>query len=255
MWNTLGVIDACSPSDAFLSETRHTSLATRRLSGKPLLEWLVRRISLAESLDRVTVLLPDTQASRKVGDLLPSDVSIYFGGQSDPLARMAGVVDDFEADSVVRVRLETPFVDPVLIDALIRTASRNSACDYISYSHRNGRPAIRSSIGLFAEWCKGEALLRAHREATNAADRQHPTRFLYSHPEFFALRFMPAPVALERDDLRLTIQSQEDWDNILQIVEALPPDQLDWQGISGLLEQQPAIRKRMAALNQTEFTN
>jgi hypothetical protein len=43
---------------------------------------------------------------------------------------------------------------------------------------------------------------------------------------------------------------EEDWDHILTIYEALGPDKMDWRRISHLLDQQPALRSRMAALNR-----
>ena len=38
---------------------------------------------------------------------------------------------------------------------------------------------------------------------------------------------------------------------VQEIFDALGPDSLDWQGIAGLLDQHPALRKRMADLNRT----
>ena len=76
------------------------------------------------------------------------------------------------------------------------------------------------------------------------------TRYLYSHPEIFSLRLLPVPTELDRDDLRLTIDVDEDFENAQEIYEALGPESLDWQRIAGLLDQQPAIRERMAYLNR-----
>ena len=66
----------------------------------------------------------------------------------------------------------------------------------------------------------------------------------------FKLRLLPAPAEIDRDDVRLTIDSDEDWDHALTIFEALGPESLDWQRIARLLSHQPALRSRMAALNR-----
>jgi spore coat polysaccharide biosynthesis protein SpsF (cytidylyltransferase family) len=50
--------------------------------------------------------------------------------------------------------------------------------------------------------------------------------------------------------VRLTIDLDEDWDHALAIYEALGPERLDWQRIARLLDHQPALRSRMAALNR-----
>ncbi|HZZ28429.1 MAG TPA: hypothetical protein VFE46_10545 [Pirellulales bacterium] len=65
------------------------------------------------------------------------------------------------------------------------------------------------------------------------------------------MRLIPAPQGLDRDDVRLTIGSEEDWEHAQAIFEALGPEQLDYQRIAGLLDHQPALRQRMAALNRT----
>ena len=86
--------------------------------------------------------------------------------------------------------------------------------------------------------------------ARSQFDREHVTRYLYSHPEKFNLRLIPAPAEIDREDVRLTVDLDEDWDHALAIYEALGPERLDWQRIARLLDHQPALRSRMAALNR-----
>ena len=68
------------------------------------------------------------------------------------------------------------------------------------------------------------------------------------------MRLIQVPAALDRDDVRLTVEEQEDWEHAEAIFEALGPESLDWQRIAGLLDQQPALRQRMAVLNQADAT-
>ncbi|MDZ7617457.1 MAG: hypothetical protein U1E05_10655, partial [Patescibacteria group bacterium] len=82
------------------------------------------------------------------------------------------------------------------------------------------------------------------------ADRKHVTRYIYSHPERFQLRLIPAPREIDRDDVRLTLSGDEDWEHTLAIYDALGPEGLDWQRIALLLDHQPGLRHRMAALNR-----
>ena len=76
------------------------------------------------------------------------------------------------------------------------------------------------------------------------------TRDIYTRPEKFRVHWIPAPREIDRDDVRLTIANDDDWDNALDIVEALGPEALEWQRIAGFLSHQPAMRKRMAAMNR-----
>ena len=94
------------------------------------------------------------------------------------------------------------------------------------------------------------ALHKAARHAKHPEEREHVTRFIYSHPEKFNIRLIPAPAEIDRDDVRLSVEMEEDWDHVLTIYEALGPEKMDWRRISHLLDQQPALRSRMAALNR-----
>jgi spore coat polysaccharide biosynthesis protein SpsF (cytidylyltransferase family) len=53
--------------------------------------------------------------------------------------------------------------------------------------------------------------------------------------------------------MRLRLEVEEDWDHAHIILEALGPENLDYQRIANLLDQHPAMRERMAALNRLEF--
>ena len=227
--------------------------ATRRFGDHALLEWVVRRVTESLLLDQVAVVADAAQAET-ILHLVPPDTEAFVSKHADALSRFAAAVRHYDAQQVVRIPLTSPFVDPALIDRLICTASSSPGADYVGYVARRVGPAVLSRLGVFAEWCRAEAILRADREATREADRAEVTQYVYSHPEIFKLRLIPIPPQLDREDFRLTIDSEEDWENAHIIFDALGREGLDWQRIAELLDQQPALRKRMAVLNEAEQT-
>jgi len=247
MLKTLGIVQAC------FSAPRFRCLAHRRLGGQSMLGWVVRRVTDCLRLDGVIVVTRDTAEHQFVSELAPPDVPVFLGGQPSALQRFVRALEEYPAEAVVRVRGDNPFIDPGLIDRLITVAESNPNCDYVSYCSRDGQPAILSPVGIYAEWFRSSALRRAARTSEKSqapADREHVTRHIYAHPEKFNLRLIPAPAEIDRDDVRLTVDIEEDWDHTLAIFEALGPERLDWQRIAGLLDHQPALRRRMAALNR-----
>ena len=244
MLKTLGIVQACYGS------ARFRCIIHRKLGGQSLLEWVVRRVTDCMRLDGVIVVACDAAEHRFIRDLVPMDVPVFVGSQPYALGRFACALEEYPAEAVVRVRGDNPFIDPGLIDRLVTTAQTHPNCDYVSYCSRDGRPAILSPVGVYAEWFRAAALQRAASSSKNRADREHVTRYIYSHPEKFNLRLIPAPPQIDRDDVRLTVDIEEDWDHALAIFEALGPEALDWQRIADLLDQQPALRRRMAALNR-----
>jgi spore coat polysaccharide biosynthesis protein SpsF (cytidylyltransferase family) len=132
----------------------------------------------------------------------------------------------------------------VLIVRLVTTAEAQPGCDYISYCSSDGQPTILSSLGPFAEWCSAAAIARADAEATRPVDRQGVTHYLHSHAQRFCVRLLRIPRQLERSDVRLRIDGQENWEEIQVIYDALGPEEWDWNHLAGLLDRQPGLRKR-----------
>jgi len=244
MLKALGVVQTCFTS------ARSRCLAGRRLGGHSLLAWAVRHLTDSTQLGGVVVLACNCPEHRYFAEQVPADVPVFRSDAADPLARFTKLIDEYDPEAVLRVPGDNPFIDPVLIDRLITAAESDPTCDYASYCSRDGQPAILSPVGIYAEWFRAKALRKASRSARSKADRESVTRYLYTHPEKFKLRLVPTPAAIDRDDVRLRIDHEEDWDHALTFYEALGPEALQWQRIADLLDQQPALRQRMAVLNR-----
>ncbi len=221
----------------------------RKLGGKSLLEFVIRRLGDCQQLAGVVVVAGDPALDREIGQLVPPDVQQFRGPQADALARFVAAAEQCGARSIVRVCAHAPFVDPVLVDGLV-VAARQAHCDYLGYCRGDGRPAVLSQVGLVAEWCSSDALREANRQMPRSAQRDNPATCLLSHPERFRVRLMPLPAPLDRDDVRLRVELEEDWEHAQVIYDALAHDEWDWQRVARLLDHQPALRKRMAALNR-----
>jgi spore coat polysaccharide biosynthesis protein SpsF len=250
MLKTLGIVEI--RSDQATTGQSREQLLDRRFAGQSLLEWVTRRMTDALLLEHVVVTTDDDSRARVIAERLPADVQVFSGpNASDSISCYAAALRHYRADAAVRVSLDNPFVDPVLIDRLVAKAESYRYCDYMSYCSSRGKPALLARIGVLAEWCKAEAVFRADELAETPRDRRDTCRFLHSHPELFQLRLVPVPEQLDREDVRLLLEVEEDWDHAQMILEALGQDNLDYQGIANLLYQHPKMRARMAALNQS----
>ena len=247
MYRTLGLIDVSrDPAiTAFLSERR-------RVGSHSLLEWVVRRISEAQQLDQILIISNCPEHAHQLRQSAPSCAPVLCLQQQDPLARAVSVVEDYNVESLVRIRLEQPLIDPVLIDQIITSARKSTICDYATFVASQS-VSLATRIGLFADWFLGSALRRANQLATQPEERRDLAGYIMHHPETFALRLVTTPSQLDRDDVRLTMNSADDWEHFDAIYDALGPDALDWHRVSGLLESHPEIRQRMAELNSHEL--
>jgi spore coat polysaccharide biosynthesis protein SpsF len=225
--------------------------AVRRFAGQSLLQWVTRRMTDALLLDHVAVVAQMTEHS-------PANQRIVARRSVRVHQRLCRRCH--HAIGRCRAALRTcgdrpcgsgkPFVDPAMIDRLVSRAESYGCCDYMGYCSTRGGSVLLAQLGMLAEWCRADAVLLADQKATDPAERNHLTRFIYSRPDIFQLRLLPIPKPLDRTDLRLLLEVEEDWEHAQLILDALGPENLDWQRITHLLDEQPAIRERMAALNR-----
>jgi len=245
MLKTLGIVQACGAGDHLPQRL------TRRLGGQSLLGWVARRVTDSMQLDGVIVLGCHRAEHRFVAELVPPDVPFFGSDRDSSLDRLCHALEQYPAESVVRVRGDDLFVDPALIDRLVVAAEAQSSCDYAGYCLRDGRPAALSSSTIYPEWFRAKTLRRLARRKLAPEDREQICRYLCARPERFSIHLTPAPRALDRDDIRLRVDMEEDWEHAVTIFEALGPERLEWQRVAALLDQQPALRRRMAALNRS----
>lgn len=239
MSTTVGIVDWMGHSA--------TTAAARRFSGLTLIEWIARRVTEVQQISRVVVLLtPDQQSLQS---LLPSDIEPVITQAPDSLSALAELCRAPEVEAIVRVGADSPLFDPQLVEQLIQAAELPPECDYAGYCSADGSPVVESRLGLAAEWCRASAVLEASRQLGDG-EREPPLRGIWTHPESFRVRLLPLPQALDGGEIRLAVENEEDWEHVHVIYEALAPDEINWRRIARLLSQQPAIRRRMAALNQ-----
>ncbi len=245
MLNTLGIVQV----DHSLSPA--TSHLGRVLRGKTVLEWVIRRATDCQRLDAVVVALANQPQQRRWAGLVPPDVPVHYCEAGDALGECVEVLRHYPARAIVRIQAHSPFVDPVLIDRLVNTADVRVGCDYLGYGSREESPHTMAAMGLFAEWCRSDALRRADCEAHTVADRQQVTRYIYSRSEEFGVKLLSLPPELERDDVRRKLDCAENWEMTQSIFDALGPDEWDWRRLAGFVSQPMPHFISMAALDRS----
>jgi spore coat polysaccharide biosynthesis protein SpsF len=150
-----------------------------------------------------------------------NDLGVFRGSENDVLNRFVETVDLFAFDQVVRVCADNPFLDLELLDVLIGTGISKD-CDYCSYLAADDTPAMKSHLGVFAEWVTADALRKAQLMTNDKLYTEHVTNFIYGHPEHFDVQWIKAPEQLyNRKDIRFTIDTPEDFALMQQLYAVL----------------------------------
>ena len=143
------------------------------------------------------------------------------GSESDVLARFIDALDAHPATHVVRLTADCPIADPVLIEAVLARHLDRGA-DYTSNVFPRTFPR-----GLDCEVMTAIALRTAHAEATDAAEREHVTPYLYRRPERFALANMRNDEALGAEGW--TVDTAEDLEFVRVLVDRMGDDGFSWR--------------------------
>jgi spore coat polysaccharide biosynthesis protein SpsF len=145
------------------------------------------------------------------------------GPKEDVLGRFCIAIRRYRADWVIRATGDNPFVFSDAARSLL-LEGRSLGADYSGYSSL--------PYGAGVEALRAEALLRAEAEATLETEREHVCPYLYRHEELFLLHRPLAPRPWRGPDMRLTVDTAEDYGRAQQLWGALSavPRELRFSG-------------------------
>lgn len=193
---------------ARMSSQRFPGKMLARLDGRPMLEWVLQRVKRATRVQEVVMATSENPEDDGLEKLARSlGIRVFRGSESDVLSRFAGAARASEADLIVRVCADNPFVDPTEIDRLVDHALHTRA-EY-SFNH------IPALSNRYADGFGGEAVWRRileemDRWARRPDQREHVTRYLWDHRHAFKLSAVPAPTELAHEKLRFDVDTPAD---------------------------------------------
>jgi spore coat polysaccharide biosynthesis protein SpsF len=233
---------------ARMTSTRLPGKVLLPLAGEPMLTRLVQRLRRVQRASGIVIATTTHATDDPIAALCTQlGVACHRGSEHDVLSRYADAASLYGAEVVVRITSDCPLIDPALIDRVIAVYEEGGT-DYIS----NMLPPTWP-YGMAVEVFSAAALRQAHAEATQAAEREHVTPFLYWHPERYRLRNVASPVDLSQH--RWTVDTPEDYELVRRLFETLLPvhpeftqedvlavlkDHPDWMRINQHIPQKPA---------------
>ncbi|HIP38566.1 MAG TPA: hypothetical protein EYG88_04160, partial [Desulfocapsa sulfexigens] len=172
-----------------------------------VLQHVIRRVRKAELVQEIIVATTVNEADDPIVMMAGDEGVQYFrGSEDDVLARFYGAATAFDLDIIVRITSDCPCIDPSIIDRLIRFHCSENA-DYSSNGITRTYPR-----GLGAEIMNFDVLEKAHQQAREPFEREHVTAFIYhSRSASFKVATLSAPAHLTAPDIRLTLDTRQDY--------------------------------------------
>ncbi|MCA2981644.1 MAG: glycosyltransferase family protein [Myxococcaceae bacterium] len=192
---------------ARLKSTRLPAKVLLDLGGVTVLERCVRRVRRFRQVAEVVIATSDTPGDEiieRVGQRL--GLQVIRGSENDVLARYVLAAERTKADVIVRVTSDCPLIDPEVSSLVIDRFLEDHEADYASNVMERRLPR-----GLDTEVMSAEALLRAHREASDPAEREHVTAHIYRRPQSFKCLSVAPPAVEDLSAHRWTLDTVDDF--------------------------------------------
>lgn len=178
------------------------------MRGKPLLWYLLRRLTQSELIDNIVVGTPDEEI-RDAIERLGFECVVSDRPEDDVLGRYVDIAEDYGADTVVRVTGDCPLIDAEITDQTIAVlGDADFSCNIWPRTFPQG---------LDTEVMPIETLHRLDRLLPEGdPEREHVCVHVYDDPDFSVVNYADT---VDRSELRWCVDYQDDFDRIANILE------------------------------------
>ena len=208
--------DVVALVQARMGSTRFPGKMLVPLGGKTLLEWVLLRAGQSRLLNKVVLATTNLEQDNELVRIAENlDVDVYRGSEQDVLGRFVLSGKKYNANLIVRICADNPFVDPEEIDRLI-SFYRDNECDYAC--NHQAQLGSQYSDGFGAEILSFKLMTEIADRAVEKRHREHVTSFLLDNPADYAIKAVPAPSGLNKPNLRFDIDTLEDYEYIKSLL-------------------------------------
>jgi spore coat polysaccharide biosynthesis protein SpsF len=198
-------------------------IGSSRLPGKVLkplgdtcvLDYVVSRTRMIGGIADVVVATSTETRDDAVAEWCRErGVTVYRGSESNVLSRFLEAVEPYRPDAVIRVTADNPFFDYETGSRLVELVKASGA-DLAAFEP--GHP-----VGAAVELVTYEALKRIGQAASEPRHWEHVTFYAYEFPERFRIVRAPVPEELRYAELRMTLDTEEDYQLLQAVAAAFP---------------------------------
>lgn len=232
MPNIIGTIEARMGSTRLPGKT-----LTPIYDNAPLLECVVRRFQACSTLSTVVVATTVERNDDPIAEWCERNgVPVFRGSEDDVLDRVVGAAQQAGADAIVQMGADSAYLDFQLVDQLVAHYLQGEF-DYVCNDL-----ALTYPLGIYAHVVRMEKLAELNRRRDlSEKDRSDVVRYIFEHPESYAISNLEAPPALRHPELRLTIDYPEDLAQARAIYAHFGGQLFTTAQIIGLYQDNPEI--------------
>jgi spore coat polysaccharide biosynthesis protein SpsF len=197
---------------ARMGSTRLPGKVLKPVAGKPLLWHIVHRLKASHLIEDIAIATSVNPADEAIVEFgATHGITVLRGPEDNVLARFARAAETLDADVIVRVSSDAPFIDAGFVDHLVATLIEQGG-DYVLLEE--GAECAHEGVDPMSRRALDKLMMDA---AGDPAAREHVTGYFKLHPDFVKIvRAAPWP-KLARKNGRFTIDTPDD----LAFIEAV----------------------------------
>ena len=191
-----------------MDSNRYPGKMMSMLGSIPIIEWVLMRVKRSQLLDEVILATTDSpQDSILLNYAQKCNVTLFRGSESNVLKRFADAAKMAQANTIVRICADNPFVDPNEIDRLVNFFSKYD-CEY-SCNHQD-RLDSGYADGFGAEIFSSDVLSKINSLAKKKDHREHVTKYIWDNKNDFKIAVVPSPKELYFPSYKFDVDTMED---------------------------------------------
>jgi spore coat polysaccharide biosynthesis protein SpsF len=233
--------------EARMTSTRLPGKVLMEAIGKSMLELMIERLRRIPELDGVILCTTVNKADNKVADLADSlGIHCHRGSEEDVMLRVLEGAKAHGADIIVQTTGDCPLIDPEISGQVLRTYLAGG-WDFVANNTLRSYP-----IGMDTRVFSTATLADAASRTNSSYDHEHVSTFMPNNPEIYRCMNLSAPAVFHDPELRLTLDTPEDFRVISAIFEELYPRNPDFRlaEMFDLLRHRPELRAISAHVQQ-----
>jgi len=226
---------------ARMGSTRLPGKVMKKIMGETILYYIIERLKQSKLIDTILIATSRNQIDNVIlEEAKRLNVDCFRGSEDDVLSRYYNAAQTYNAENIVRITGDCPLIDPKMIDEIIGFYLENNDLDLIT----NAGPIIEKRTfprGLDVEVLSFNVLKMAYENAKDDYQREHVTPYIYENSDKFRIFYYTAEGKMNRPDIRITIDTEEDFKLISKIIENYKNLNFNSEEIVDFLDKNPEL--------------
>lgn len=239
--------------EARMTSTRLPGKVLLSAAGKPMLAHMIERLRRIPNATGIIVATTTNATDDPIVALAAQEGVRYFrGSEHDVLGRVVAAAQQFDTDVIVEITGDDPLLDVTaaarVIDAYL---AHEATIDFVTNDQPQTYP-----LGWNTRAFSRQLLERVERTTAHPVDREHVVNYIVQHPQEFRIMNVEAEGFVRRPEIRLTLDTQLDYEVMGAVFAALYPENPAFTGrdMIAFLDAHPEIRDRNVSVVQRTYS-